>query len=190
LESRSTFSTGFDTLLEVVHAEIFKAGTSNGRVEVNAIVQRVNFNVRLGGRRQSSLGPFAGSAETAERSLVVRNVLAVATLKVLHEKFYHAVIKVFSTQVGISGCGLDFKDSFLNGQQGHVECTSTQVENKNILFFSLLVQTVGNGSGRRLVDDTEHVQAGNSTGVLGGLALGVIEIGRDSNNCVPVFFPK
>ena len=33
-----------------------------------------------------------------------------------------------------------------------------------------------------LVDDTKHLQARDSSGVLGGLALAIIEIGRDGDD--------
>lgn len=52
------------------------------------------------------------------------------------------------------------------------------------IFVYLLVQPIGNGSGCRLIDDTENIEARDGTSILGGLALGVIEVGRHSNNCI------
>lgn len=45
-----------------------------------------------------------------------------------------------------------------------------------------LVQAVGYGSSSRFVDDSHDIQACNGACVLGGLSLGVIKIGRDSDN--------
>ena len=41
----------------------------------------------------------------------------------------------------------------------------------------LLVETVSDGGGGGLVDDTQNVKTGDGTGVFGGLALGIVEIG-------------
>lgn len=46
--------------------------------------------------------------------------------------------------------------------------------------FNLFVQTVGDGSSSRLVDDTKHVESGNHAGVFGGLTLRVIKVGGNS----------
>jgi hypothetical protein len=53
-----------------------------------------------------------------------------------------------------------------------------------IFFFALLVEAVRQRCGRRFVDDAQHVQAGDASGVLGGLSLTVVEISRDCNNGV------
>ncbi len=43
-------------------------------------------------------------------------------------------------------------------------------------FATLLVKTVGDCSGGRLVDDTENLKTSNSASILSCLALGVIEV--------------
>mmetsp|Transcript_53028 Transcript_53028/g.126779 ORF Transcript_53028/g.126779 Transcript_53028/m.126779 type:complete len:133 (-) Transcript_53028:263-661(-) len=46
----------------------------------------------------------------------------------------------------------------------------------------ILVQTQGDSSCSRLVDDPEHIEARNRSGVFGGLALRVFEGRRDRQN--------
>ncbi len=41
----------------------------------------------------------------------------------------------------------------------------------------LFVEAVGDGSRGWLVDDPQNLQTGNDSGILGSLALGIIEIG-------------
>ena len=80
--------------------------------------------------------------------------------------------------MGVTGRGLDFEDTALDGQKGNIEGTATKVENEDVLLgFDLLVETVCDGSGGGLIDDTEDIETGDDTGVLGGLSLGVIKVG-------------
>lgn len=77
------------------------------------------------------------------------------------------------------------EDTLLDGQQRNVESTTTQVEDQDVLLaLALLIQTVSDGGGGRLVDDSEDVQSGDGTGVLGGLPLRVVEVGRDGDDGV------
>ena len=69
-------------------------------------------------------------------------------------------IKILTTQMRITSSSLDLEDTILNGENGNIEGTTTQIEDKDVtLGTDLLVQTVGNSSGCGLVDDTENVQA-------------------------------
>src|SRR3569833_316424 len=51
-------------------------------------------------------------------------------------------------------------------------------------YLGDLVQAVSDSGGRGLVHNTEDVQAGDDTGILGGLPLDVVEVGRDGNDGV------
>lgn len=69
-------------------------------------------------------------------------------------------------------------------EEGDIESTATQVVDEDI---SLLVglaraETVGNGGGSGLVNDTENVKSSNGTGVFGGLTLVVVEVSWDSDD--------
>jgi hypothetical protein len=95
------------------------------------------------------------------------------------------VVKVLSTQVGVSGSRLDLEDTLLDGQEGDIEGTTTQVEDEDVaLTGGLLVETVGNGRGGGLVDDTKDVEAGNQTSILGSLTLRVVEVCGDGDDSV------
>lgn len=87
--------------------------------------------------------------------------------------------------MSVTGGGLDLEDTLLDGEERNIEGTTTQIEDEDVAFaISLLVETVGNGSSSRLVDDTEHIETGNETGILGSLTLGVVEVGWDSDDSI------
>ena len=107
------------------------------------------------------------------------------TLELVGEVVDETVVEVLTTQVSVTGSGLDLEDTLLDGQEGDIEGTTTQVEDKDVaLTLGLLVKTVGDGSGSRLVDDTEDVEASNETGILGSLTLRVVEVCGNSDDSV------
>ena len=85
------------------------------------------------------------------------------------------------TQVSVTVGGQHLENSVVNGQDGDIESTTSQIEDEDVLLF-LLVETVGDGGGGGLVDDTLNLQTSDDTGVTGGLTLSVVEVGRDGNN--------
>lgn len=106
-------------------------------------------------------------------------------LEFVHEVVDKTVVKVLTTEVSITSSGLNLEDALLNGKERHIESTTTQVEDEHIaLTLSLLVKTVGDGSGSGLVDDAEDIETGNETGILGSLTLGVVEVGGDGDDGV------
>ena len=96
-----------------------------------------------------------------------------------------AVVEVLTTQVSVTGGRLDLEDTLLNGKERDIESATTKIEDEDVaLTLNLLVKTVGNGSGSGLVDDTEDVETSNQTGILGSLALRVVEVCGDSDDSV------
>jgi hypothetical protein len=103
----------------------------------------------------------------------------------LYEVVDKAVVKVFTTEVGVTSNSLDLKDALLNSQEGHIKGSSTQIENQYIsLARDFLVQSVCNGGGSRLINDTQNIETRNCASILCGLMLRVIEIGWNSDDSI------
>lgn len=85
------------------------------------------------------------------------------------------------TEMSVTVGGLDFENTLLDFQNRNIEGTTTQVENSDNTVV-LLLQTVGESSSSRLVDNTEDVKTSDLASILGCLTLGVVEVCRNSNN--------
>ena len=74
--------------------------------------------------------------------------------------------------MSVTCSGLHLKDTILNGQEGHIKGSSSEIKDENItLAADLLIKTVGDGGSSRLVDNMEDIHARNGAGILGGLTL-------------------
>ena len=89
------------------------------------------------------------------------------SLELIDKVVDEAVVEILTTQVCVTSSGLDFEDTFLNSQERDIESSTTKIEDQDVAFaLSLLVEAVGDGCSRGLIDDTENVQASNKTRIL------------------------
>ena len=92
-----------------------------------------------------------------------------------------ALVDVVAAEVGVAVGGLDFHDAVADFKDRDIEGAAAEIVDRDGLIL-LLVQAVGEGGGGGLVDDAHDLEAGDLTGVLGGLALGIVEIGGDGDD--------
>ena len=175
---------GTHGLTEVVHVELLETGTSDLGVEVDTLEERIDLNVSLSGGGKGSLGTLAVGSQTTESTLGSGDILVVLSLELADEVLDESVIEIFTTEVSITGSGLDLEDTVLNGEEGDIEGTTTEIEDENVLLTLLLVETVGNSGGGGLVDDTEDVEASDGSGILGSLSLRIVEVSGDGDDGV------
>ena len=83
--------------------------------------------------------------------------------------------------MGVAVGGQHFKHAVADFQDADIEGAAAQVVHQDLVAV-FLVQAVGQGRGGGLVDDAQHFQARDAAGVLGGLALGVGEVGGHGDN--------
>ena len=62
-----------------------------------------------------------------------------------------------------------------------------EVQDDNLLVI-FLIETISESRCGRLVDNTANLEASDFTGIFGGLALRIVEIGRNRNNGFGNFF--
>jgi len=170
---------------EEILVEFLETGTGQGSVEVNTFEQGVDFDGGLCRRGEGTFSTLAGGTETTNSTGVSRDILLVLALEFLDKVVDKTVIEIFTTKMGVTSGGLDFEDTVLDGQERDIEGTTTKIEDEDVaLTLNLLIETIGNGSSSRLVDDTENVHTRDHTGILGSLTLGVVEVSGDGNHSV------
>lgn len=164
--------------------QVLETSTSNGRVEIFSIKQRINLNSGLGGVRQSALGTLTGRSQSAQGSGITRKVLSGLTLELLLEMLKQVGIEILSTKVSITSGSLHSEHTALDVQQGHIEGTTTEIIDEDIALLVGLsgTKTVGDGSSSGFVDDTKDVKTRDSSGILSRLTLVVVEVGWHSDN--------
>ena len=100
-------------------------------------------------------------------------------------------VEILTTKMGITSCCHDFENAFLDGEKRNIKGTTTKViHNDFALILALLVQPVSDSRGGRFVHNAKNCQASNNAGILGGLALSIIEISRHRNNCMGDFLAQ
>jgi hypothetical protein len=141
--------------------------------------ERVNLNSGLSDRRKGALSTLASATQPPEGTRVLRDVELGFAEELLLEVLKEGVVEVLTTQVGVSGSRLHGEDTASDVQERNIESSSTEVEDEDVLLgLGLPVEAVCDSSRSRLVDDTEDVKTSDSTGVLGGQTLRIVEVCR------------
>jgi len=176
---------GRHALAELGHAELLELGTGDVGVEVLTFCKSLAIDFSLMGRRKNSLGLLALGSKTTHGTSVALDVNTRLLLEGSDAEVDEDIVEVLTTKMGVTIGGLNFEDAVLDSQERHVKSATTKIEDEHIaLALALFVETVGNGGGGGLVDDTLDVEASDGTGVLGGLTLRIVEVSGDSDDSV------
>ena len=177
---------GLEGLLEEIAVQLLELGAGEGLGEVVALEERLNLD--LGGLlgRESTLGLLNLTLEFTHGLRILGDVDALVLVVLLDEVGNDAVIEIFTTKMSVTSSRLNLEDALLNSQDGHIESTTSKIVDKDLAFLLviLLVKTVGERGGGGFVDDTEDVKTGDSSSVLGGGTLSVVEVGGNGDDSV------
>ena len=125
-------------LLEQVHTQVLKIGTSDGGIVIDFSKERINLNASHGKVRKSSLYTFTCDTETTKGTLVHAYVHdAVAALEVGGKVLInHTIVKVFSShqQASNSSSGLHLKNSVCHSQERYIKIPPPKSKIK--IYFS------------------------------------------------------
>ena len=132
--------------------------------------------------RELDLGLLGGFLEALHGHVVLGQVDAVGGLERVDEPVDDALVPVVAAEAGVAVGGLHLEHAVADLEHRHVEGAAAEVEHEDRLVGALLVEAVGQGGRGGLVDDAQHLEAGDLAGFLGGGALGVVEVRRDGDD--------
>ena len=97
------------------------------------------------------------SRRTARALCIATEVFLVLALELLGKVGNETVIEVLATKMGVTSCGFYFEDAFLNGKKRNIKCSTTRIEDEDVLLACdvLLIKAIGDNGSSRLVDDTK-----------------------------------
>jgi len=93
----------------------------------------------------------------------------------------HGVIEIVTAQGGIAACGQHLEHTLGQTQNGDIEGSAAEIVDRDDTL-GLTVQTVGDRRCGRLIEQAQHIQAGQPRRILGRLTLGIIEVGRHGDH--------
>jgi|GEM_PF-2226631 len=138
-------------------------------------------DLRLQNGREFHLRLLRRFLQPLQRLPVPTQVYPVLSGELVGDVVYDAAVKIVAAQKRVAAGGPDLKDPLAHVQDGDVKGAAAQIVDGDE-FIPLLAQPVGQGGGRRLVDDAQDVQPGDLPGVLRRLPLAIVEIGRDGDD--------
>ena len=142
------------------------------------------FDVKLdrGLGRERDFGFDDGFADGLHGFRVAAKVEAEVAANIVQGDGDEQVVDVVAAEMRVAVGGDDFEDSVMQFQNGDVESAAAEIvdgDNAVLLF----VEAVGERCGGRFVDQAQHFEAGDAARVFCGLALRVVEVGGNGDDC-------
>ena len=128
------------------------------------------------------LGLLCGFTQTLEGHAVLAEIDACFAAELVDEPVHNALVEVVAAEEGVAAGGLDLEYAVAHLQNGDVEGAAAEVVDGEGLVAAVLADAVGHRSGGGFVDDAKDFESRNLAGVLGGLSLGVVEVGGDGDD--------
>ena len=177
----------FDRALNQIFDEAFELGARDVEVQVlrtrgvGRDVRKVDF--RFLTAREFDLGLFGGVLQTLQSEDVLGEVDARVLAEFADDVVDQALVEVFAAEERVAVRGEHFKllvaVDVRKVDDRNVERAAAQVVDGDLaVALAALVETEGQSRGGRFVDDALHFETGDAAGVLRGLTLAVVEVGR------------
>ncbi|EHK67902.1 putative NAD-specific glutamate dehydrogenase [Achromobacter arsenitoxydans SY8] len=192
-------AAGFDRAFDQFLDQRFQLGARDLQVQVlrtrgvRRDVRQVDFG--LLGRGQLDLGLFGGFLQALQGQHVLGQINALFLLELGDDVVDDALVEVFAAQEGVAVGRQHFELLFAvnvgDFDDGHVERAAAQVIDGDLAVALFgLVQAERQRRSGGFVDDALDFQTGDTAGVLGGLALAVVEVRGHGDDGLGHFFAQ
>ena len=165
---------------------MFELRAGHGHVQVlrTRLIRRDErqIDVRRCGRGELDLRFLRRLFQTLQSHLVLGQIDALIFAELVDDPVDQALIDVVAAEMRVAVGRLDLDYALADLQDRDVERAAAEIVDGDRLIL-LLVQTIGQRRGGRLVDQSLNFQAGNLACIFCRLALRVIEIRRHGNDC-------
>ena len=128
-----------------------------------------------------TLALFGGQARGQVQGGIFEFLAGQLVLEFIQHEVHQGAVEVITAQARVATGGQDTKDTILDGQDRNIEGAAAEVVDSDVAAC-VLVESIGQTGGGGLVDDAQHIEAGEARGVAGGLALRIIEVGRHGDD--------
>ena len=167
------FDQAFQLGAGQLHVQVQRAGRVHG--------DEGQVHLVLGDGGQFLLGLFGLFLQALQGQLVLAQVDAGFLLELVRQEIDDAHVEVLAAEEGVAVGGLHLEHPVADLEDRDVEGAAAQVIDGDLLAVAL-VEAIGQSRGGGLVDDAQDLEPGDLAGILGGLALGVVEIGRNRDH--------
>ena len=145
-----------------------------------ALVRRDKGKVNVGGGigGELALGLLRRLLETLEGHVVTAQVDPLVLLKFIGDVIDQNLVKIISSEMSIAIGRKHLEEALVHLENRDIEGSSSEIENGDLLTRLLALEPIRQRRGGRLVDDPLNLQPGDLAGILGRLALRIVEIRR------------
>ncbi len=138
-------------------------------------------DIGLGHGRQLGLGFLGRFLEPLQRHPILAQIDSLVLAEFVGQVIHDALIEIFAAEEGVAVGRLDLEHAFAQFENRNIEGAAAEIEDRD-LFVLLLVEAVRQRCRRRLVDNSQHVQARDAAGIFGRLPLAVVEVRGHGDN--------
>ena len=118
---------------------------------------------------------FGGFSESLKDEGIATDVHVIFAFELLCEVIDDGLVDIVAAQVCVAVCGENFDDALGDFEDGDVESAAAEVVDGDFFVF-VFVDAIGEGSGRRFVDDASNFESGDFARDLCGSSLSIVEV--------------
>jgi hypothetical protein len=138
---------------------------------------------------ESSILAFSAASLSRCSASLSCQIDALFFLELVGEIAHQAHVEIFAAEERIAVGGFDLEHAVANFENRNIERATAQIVDRDRARGAFF-KPVGERSRGRFVDDAQHFEAGDLTGVFGGLPLGVVEVGGNRDDRLIHLLPE